>query len=371
MGYRCSANRCLFWKESRLNKTTIPRLVLAISQAYEENSAREGSVPRADFDTLAESVGATIVGQRRPRGVLARRFERYTALDVAQAMHVVRCYPEADAYVSFSERIGIPLGMILARRKRRRAHLMIAHRLDTRAKRLLAFATGWQRGVDRVITLCSTQLWHAERLAPGRAAMIKAGYIDERFYHPTDALEEDFVLSVGSENRDYATLVDAVLRTTLKLKVLSSSPWCRKTQPSLSAASGQVEFLPRVSYTEVRDLYQRARLVVVPLNDVEYAAGLSGVMEAFCMHKPLIVTASRGIADYVVDGQNACVVQPHDADGLAGALRVVSEDEELAAALRQGAARAVRDYANQTAFVKALECEIGQAIERNGRDNDG
>ena len=350
---------------------TAPIVVVAVSEAYEENSAHDDDAPRADFVALADSIGATIVGQRRPRGVPAQRFEQYTALDIAQAVQIVRCYPEADTYISLSERIGIPLGMILARRKRRSAHLMIAHRLGTRAKHLLAGATGWQRGVDRMITLCSTQLRHAERLAPGRASMIKAGYIDERFYHPTDSPQEDFVLSVGSENRDYATLVNAVLRTTLKLKVLSSSPWCRKTQPSLGALSGQVEFLPRVSYADVRDLYQRARLVVVPLHDVEYAAGLSGVMEALCMHKPLIVSSSRGIADYIVDGQNACVVQPHDADGLASALRAVSEDEGLAAALRQGAAITVRDYANQTAYVKALEYEIGEAMERNRRNNDG
>lgn len=339
------------------------KIVLAVSQAYQENSVCDGSSPRTDFAALAESIGAIIVSQLRPSGALARSIEDFTALDIAQAKHVLRRHPDANAYVSFSERIGIPLGIMLGRKKQRPAHLMIAHRLNTRAKQLLGTALKWPLGVDRIVTLCNTQHRYAEVFAPGRSACLRVGVTDEQFYYPSDAAQEDFVLSVGSENRDYECLVAAIRRTDLHLKILSSSPWCRKKN-ELGSASSQVEFLPRVSYTDLRELYRKAKTVVVPLNDVDYAAGHNGITEAFCVGKPLIVSGSRGIAEYVSHLENGYVVPPADVEAMEAALRAVSTDAGLAADLKRGAARAVEDFANLDAYCKMLREEISRTCEQ-------
>lgn len=338
------------------------RIVLAVSEDVAMCGREDG--PARDFQRLAEITGAAVVGNsgQTVRFLPVSRFGRAAALDISQAVHVIRAYPDADAYVSFSERIGLPLAMLLRLRRSRPAHIMIAHRLNSRAKRLLDGAVRWRRGVDRVVTLCTAQRQHAERIVPGASVFIRQG-VDSRYYHPLDSEEEDYVLSVGSESRDYETLVSAILEAGLKLKILSSSPWCRKRRVMPRGSPDRVELLDRVDYGALRDLYQRARVVVVPLCDVDYAAGLNGVLEGFSVNKPIIVSNSRGIADYVSHLRNAYVVPVSDVDAMAAALGTVYSDALLREELKRGGKESVLEYANLDSYVGRLKLEIGMAIE--------
>jgi len=339
-----------------------PKVVLAVSEDRTESHGH--GRPARDFDRLSELLDGVVIGNvgHSPLYPLSRRFEKATALDIGQAVHVARTFPDADAYVSFSERVGIPLALLLRHRKNRPAHIMIAHRLNSRAKRLIDGIGRWRCGVDRVITLCTAQRQYAERIVPGASVFIRQG-IDERYFHPSEVEEEDYVLSVGSESRDYETLVCAILEAGLKLKILSSSPWCRKRRDMPKALPDRVELLDRMDYGALRDLYQRARVVVVPLCDVDYAAGLNGVLEGFCVNKPIIVSNSRGIADYVSHLRNACVVPVSDVDAMAAALGTVYSDALLREELKRGAKESVLEYANLDSYVGQLKLEIGIAIE--------
>lgn len=346
-------------RDTQLNNRS--GIILAISQPP---SLDQGDTPATDYQCLAEALDAVIVGNvgHLNKVPLFRKLEKATALDIGQAIYILQKYPNAEAYISFSERIGIPLGMLLGAKRNRPAHIIIAHRLDTRAKKWLNNIGRWSTGVDKIITLCTAQHKYAEQYLPSASVFIKAGSTDELFYSPDDDDPEDYVLSVGSENRDYETLLAAAQKTKLKIKILSSSPWCRK-QMTAKHAMDNVDFLPRISYAELRELYQRARLTVVPLHDVEYAAGLNGVLEALCAGKPLIVTASKGIIDYVRHGSNAFIVPPNDADALAEAMITVYKDTVLQEELRSGARSTVEEYANLQAFTCELVSEIRKAIE--------
>lgn len=337
-------------------------IVLAISQS--PNSV-EGDAPVTDYQRLAEALNAEIVGNVGHGKWLPflHNLQKSTALDIGQAVYILRKYPNAQAYVSFSERIGIPLGMLLGGKRDRPAHVMIAHRLDTQAKRWLNKLGKWSAGVDKIITLCAAQLKYAERFMPHASVFIKASVTDELFYYPSNSAPEDYMLSVGNENRDYETLLKAVQGTNLNVKILSSSPWCRKKMSALFTCSDRVEFLPRVSYTALRELYQKAKMIVVPLNDVEYAAGQNGILEALCVNKPLVVSASRGIMDYVRHMQSAYVVPPHDADALAQALMTVYSDTALQRELISGARKTIEEYASLRVYTSRLESEISKAIE--------
>jgi glycosyltransferase involved in cell wall biosynthesis len=54
-------------------------------------------------------------------------------------------------------------------------------------------------------------------------------------------------------------------------------------------------------YFALRDLYARAALVVVPLDDIDFQAGVTTILEAMAMGKPVIVTHSLGQTDVVED----------------------------------------------------------------------
>lgn len=331
-------------------------VVLAVSQ---DPGAFPGhDVPDTDFRRLAELTGGEVVGNTgfHPRMPLLKRFEKATALDLSQAMHILRHCAGSDVFVSFSERIGIPLGMMLAGRRRRPAHIVIAHRLNTGPKRWIARLTRWQRGVDRLVTLCSAQHAHALRLVGDRAVTVRAGVTDNRYYFPTGE-EEDYVLSVGNESRDYGVLFAAASNASLPVKVLSSSPWCRRNM-NAEKTRDNIEFLPRVGYSVLRELYQKARLVAVPLHDVDYAAGHNAVCEAFCVNKPLIVSSSRGIMDYVSHLTNSYVVPVCNTDAMTAALTSVYADSSIRETLIRGAEAAVKEYAGLDVYAVRLESLI-------------
>ena len=339
-------------------------IVLAVSQDPSHTGGE--NKPAAEFNLLAEKPGVILAGNTgyTKRCSLLTRIERSTALDISQARYILKTYPNADAYVSFSERVGIPLAMLLRNRKQRPAHIMIAHRLDTNAKRVMEMLGRWTDGVDRVVTLCTAQQRFGESLFGSKSRLVLAGLTDDNFYSPSEGEQDtdDYILSVGSENRDYETLIEAIGRTDLELKILSSSPWCRKKKAGLGAVNGRVEFLPRVEYPELRELYQRARLVVVPLHDVPYAAGLNGVMEAFCVNKPVIVSSSHGISDYVKHMHNAYVVPVSSVNDMVAALTTVHNDRVLQSRLKTGTIQAVREYANLRTYTARLGSEILDSI---------
>ena len=58
-----------------------------------------------------------------------------------------------------------------------------------------------------------------------------------------------------------------------------------------------------IPFTELRALYDAARLVVVPLRPVDYAAGVNGLLEAMAMAKPVILTQTSGILKATVTAQ--------------------------------------------------------------------
>ena len=67
-----------------------------------------------------------------------------------------------------------------------------------------------------------------------------------------------------------------------------------RTGSFIPTGSGSVTVHRQLSYSALRDLYARARVVVVPLGDVDYDAGVTAITEALAMAKPVIVTQTRG-----------------------------------------------------------------------------
>jgi glycosyltransferase involved in cell wall biosynthesis len=54
-------------------------------------------------------------------------------------------------------------------------------------------------------------------------------------------------------------------------------------------------------YFGLRQLYARSAIVVVPLADIDFQAGITTILEAMAMGKPVIVTHSQGQTDVIED----------------------------------------------------------------------
>lgn len=156
--------------------------------------------------------------------------------------------------------------------------------------------------------------------------------------HPTVAEETGapFLLAMGSANRDYRCLFEAVRGLDIPLLVVAGAHATAglDVPPNVEIRSG-------LTLEECHVLAQRARLSVVPVLNVFSASGQVTFIEAMMFGRCVITTDSIGSVDYVVDGENGVLVPPADAAALRQA--ILAHWDDAAARARIGAR--ARDYA--------------------------
>lgn len=109
----------------------------------------------------------------------------------------------------------------------------------------------------------------------------------------------------------------------------------------------------RLSFTDLRDLYARAAIVALPLRERPHAGGVSALLEAAAMGRPMVVSASSGVLDWAIDGRTCRTVPCGDAAAMAAALRALGE-RTTREALGAGARAFVEAECTAAAFAARL-----------------
>lgn len=252
--------------------------------------------------------------------------------------------------------------------------LPLAAKLRRRPRSVLldyGLATLWRRGsVPRrallrvalkssagIACLSSSQrdaIVDAAGLDPARVAVLLLG-VDERFFRPAPAPEDGYVLAVGKDlARDYSTLAQAVEGLGQRVKLVAHPR--NLVDVELPA---NVEVAYGLSWTELRDAYAGAASFVLPLRrpDYEYGtdgSGLTALVEAMAMAKPVIVTERPIFRDYVVDGESCLSVTPEDPRALRAALERLRGDRELASQLGARSRELVEERFTTRRFAREL-----------------
>jgi glycosyltransferase involved in cell wall biosynthesis len=186
-----------------------------------------------------------------------------------------------------------------------------------------------------------------------RGEVVNIGYyVDDQFFHPKYSVGEEYILSVGDDRtRDYDTLIEAV-------RGLTDTPVTLKTRwRPTTTAPAHVTFIDRrMSDTEFRDLYARAKLVVIPLHVMDSPGGVTALFEAMAMGKPVIVTESSISRDFVTHGSDAWVVPPNDVNSLREVITKLSTDESLRQSLGAAARQTIQSkFSSRQAAQKQLD----------------
>ena len=282
-------------------------------------SVPEVSAPRQDFLQIAEALKALVLypPKSQPDSLLAR-LEKRTAADIRQAFAALKHRRTVSVYVSLSEKIGVPLAFLLPKsRHSRPAHVLIAHHLTSPNKRKLHKQTNYLSRFDRIIALGKSQLLYLAEEAgyPQEHIALISHAVDSVFWSPAHSVTTETgvdILAVGREKRDYETLANALrLLPEVSCVVVASSPWSRQASqaPLTGTPPPNMQFQRGLSYNQLRDLYARASLVIVPVEaGTTYAAGATGCLEAMAMARPVLATATPGLADYQHDNTGAELV---------------------------------------------------------------
>lgn len=288
-----------------------------------------GAVPRVVSLELARILGAEVLDYRdvanaTEPAVLAARI-RSPAWGLATLAALRR--DRYEAVFATGEDIAIPLAFLLKALRVRRRLTVVVHNGGALSRRA-SFPLLGRRAWHNLICLSDEQRRVlVEQLGDDNDLIHRLDkWVDTDFFDPGKSSVEEgagYVFSCGREKRDYGTLQRAAAKVPHPFWVVASG-W--SPQPGFRAFEGVVPTdnvrvdRATLSYRQLRDAYAGARFVVVSVEPVDYAAGVSTVFEALAMGKAVIATASPGIAEFVEDQVNGLVVPAGDADALARAI---------------------------------------------------
>lgn len=172
------------------------------------------------------------------------------------------------------------------------------------------------------------------------------------------------VLAVGKDlARDYRTLVEAIEPLGVRAHIAGyrRNVTGLELPPAISQGDMPIQ--------ELREAYARAGVVVVPQFRDGYpygseGGGLTALLEAMAMGRPLVVSDRAIMRDYVRDGVEALVVPPEDPAALREAVARVLGDPQLAARLGAAARARVEERLTSQHFAAGIAPLLHDAAGR-------
>lgn len=333
-------------------------LVSATADAGLRRQVDEGQRPRPEYLAL-EREGVELLDWSRLTPPLTARTWFGSARHARAAM---RRIPDLDVVFSDGEQVGVPLAMLMMARGGRIPHLVLGHRLTSRQKRPFFTALKCHNAMTRIVVHSSHQLDAAQKqLGIEREKLHRLPYYaDGTFWQHPPVMEEKLVASAGREQRDYDTLAQACEDLNVRVFIADGSvhsPHANHRQPRRWPRNVEAGF---ANYVQLRDLYARAAVVVVPLIENDFQAGVTTILEAMAMGKAIVVSATAGQADVVEDGVTGLMVPPGDPRALRDAVHRLLDLPRERRRLGRNARDAFEAWFTLERYVEAL---LGQLCD--------
>lgn len=176
-----------------------------------------------------------------------------------------------------------------------------------------------------------------------------------------EAAESDLIVTAGRSGRDYATLVNAIEGLPCRLRIICD--WERPVQRL--ERSPQVTVVRNCFKADYLEELAKARLVVVPLSQLNVSAGQMVLLQAFALGKPVIVTETATTREYVADGEDALLTRFGDVADMRAKISLLLADPARCAALGQRASDRYDAQFSTEAYVRKLVGLLKDA-ERRG-----
>jgi glycosyltransferase involved in cell wall biosynthesis len=314
---------------------------------------RRGLRPCPEYLRLEERHGVELLDWSRLGDWAVGRTARVA---VAHAAAGLRRASEFEAVFSDSEHVGVPLALGMRTRGPSRPHLMLGHHLTNGSKPRLFRWLRPQARISRVLVHSRRQV----EVVPSRLGIsrdrlrFQPYFADSDFWAPRPPSSEALVLSVGREHRDYVTLAAASRDLPVQVFIAAGSlfsPSASHTQPETWPANVTSEF---ADHCTLREWYARAALVAVPLVPTDFQAGVTTILEAMSMARPVVVSATEGQRDVVEDGVTGVMVPPGDAHALREAIERLLADPAERARLGANARAAVEERFSLDVYASSL-----------------
>jgi glycosyltransferase involved in cell wall biosynthesis len=245
------------------------------------------------------------------------------------AREIQRLHTEYDAILTWGEKLSLAMLVQQQLASVSKPHIAMMYQFEKPNIRVPLNVL--KKHLHAVVTWSSVQrraLIERIRFPPERVYLIRH-YVDQVFYSPRP-IEEDMICAVGAEMRDYVTLLEAIRGSGLRCHIATDHVRIpgrfrllndrRVPIDNISARADTHITVGRMSLTELRNLYARSRFVVVPLLPSDTDNGVTVILEAMAMGKPVICSRTRGQVDVIEEGVTGLYVPIGDAAALRTAI---------------------------------------------------
>jgi glycosyltransferase involved in cell wall biosynthesis len=146
------------------------------------------------------------------------------------------------------------------------------------------------------------------------------------YFTPAPLPDRPSVLSVGNDrDRDHTTLLDALALVHRR----RPDARIRVQLPGTPLLPDGVELLPRMSHDALREEYRDATVLAIATRPNLHVSGMTAALEAMATGRPVAMTGTPGIDDYVRDGESGLLSEPGDSAALANNI-IASLDTQAA-----------------------------------------
>lgn len=170
------------------------------------------------------------------------------------------------------------------------------------------------------------KLGKLELLDPAKATFIAIGSDEFFFKNSKKGINPNMplIVSVGKDRaRDYKTLIKAAK----ELPNFEFLIICRKSNVVGLDIPDNVKLLFDVPYRIVRDFYNSATIVVIPIKEMNRSSGQMTLTDCMQVGVPVIVSRVVGISHYpLVNNQNCVLVSPGNTGQLKKAIKSLTND---------------------------------------------
>jgi glycosyltransferase involved in cell wall biosynthesis len=315
--------------------------------------------PRLDVFQIAAALDAKVIDFQavdQSTDPIVKFVARTAGNSAAVALLGFRERHQCDAYFTTGEDIGLPLSVLLKPTRSRCSHTMIVHTLFP-AKKQAFFKFGRVANMfDRVLVYSTSEESLAVEKLGIPADRVERIYYhaDEEFFRPDGrALEPDLICAAGQLLRDYDCLLDAIEGLPVRLQIAAGSPWIEQPLKPKRALPQNVTW-GRLGRYDLRDMYARSAIAVVPILQNHYQTGIATILEMMAMGKCVIATRTFGQTDTIVDGETGVYVPPGDAAALRATIERLLASPAEAARLGQAARKFMEERAGLDLFVKKV-----------------
>jgi glycosyltransferase involved in cell wall biosynthesis len=316
----------------------------------------EDKDPRLDIFEIADRLKADFIDFKEvksSRSPLVKLIARTAGESAAVAFLGFSERANYDAFFTTGEDIGLPLGALLKASSSKCSHTMIAHTLFPPKKQAFFRYGRVGSAIDRMLVYSTSEEQLAVnglRMPPDKVQRIYY-HADQQFFRPSDRpMDGNLICAAGQLLRDYDCLVEALQGTSVRAEIAAGSPWINHTLRPRAPLPPNVTW-GKLDRYELRDLYARSALAVVPILQNHYQTGIATILEMMSMGKCVIATKTHGQTDTIVDDVTGVYVPPSDPLALRSTIQRLLAQPDEAARIGQAARKFVEQRAGLDLFV--------------------